>query len=107
MAAVAQMLVCLPDSTEGCVVREYAQYLRGVLGGRICYEPMLSKEDVGRIRQASTNCDLIVFGEPKQSWLETLLIGRPCDKVIAKSSTSSCGVQTGSRSGRRTVPRAG
>ena len=88
MAAAAQMLVCLPDNAEGCVVREYAQYLRGVLGGRICYEPMLSKEDVGCIRQASTNCDLIVFGEPKQSWLETLLTGRPCDQAVANSSTS-------------------
>jgi hypothetical protein len=55
MAAAAQMLVCLPDSAEGCVVREYAHYLRGVLGGRICYEPMLCKEDVDCIRQASTN----------------------------------------------------
>ena len=88
MAAAAQMLVCLPDSAEGCVVREYAHYLRGVLGGRICYEPMLSKEDVGCIRQASTNCDLIVFGEPQQSWLETLLSGRPCDQAVANSSTS-------------------
>ena len=88
MAAAAQMLVCLPDSAEGCVVREYAQYLRGVLGGRICFEPMLSKEDVGRIRQASTNCDLIVFGEPEQSWLETLLTGRPCVQAGAQSSTS-------------------
>ena len=88
MAAAAQMLVCLPDSAEGCVVREYAQYLRGVLGGRICYEPMLSKEDVDCIRQASTNCDLIVFGEPEQSWLETLLTGRPCVQAAAQSSTS-------------------
>jgi nucleotide-binding universal stress UspA family protein len=82
------MLVCLTDSAEGCVVREYAQYLRGVLGGRICFEPMLSKEDVGRIRQASTNCDLIVFSEPEQSWLETLLTGRLCNQAVAKSSTS-------------------
>ena len=63
MAATAQMLVYLPDSAKGAVVQEYAQYLRGLLGGRICYEPMLSKEDVARIGQASTNCDLIVFGE--------------------------------------------
>ena len=88
MAAAAHMLVCLPDSAEGCVVREYAQYLRGVLGGRICYEPMLSKEDVDCIRQASTYCDLIVFGEPEQSWLETLLNGRLCNQAVAKSSTS-------------------
>jgi nucleotide-binding universal stress UspA family protein len=88
MAAAAQMLVCLPDSAEGCVVREYAHYLRGVLGGRICYEPMLCKEDVDCIRQASTNCDLIVFGEPQQSWLETLLTGRLCKQAVAKSSIS-------------------
>ncbi len=88
MAAAAQMLVCLPDSAEVCDVREYAQYLRGVLGGRICYEPMLSKEDAGRIRQASADCDLVVFGEPEQSWLDTLLTGRPCDQAVAKSSTS-------------------
>ena len=88
MAATAQMLVYLPDSAKGAVVQEYAQYLRGLLGGRICYEPMLSKEDVARIGQASTNCDLIVFGELEQSWLETLLTGRPCKRAIAQSSAS-------------------
>jgi nucleotide-binding universal stress UspA family protein len=88
MAAAAEMLVCLPDSAAGCVVREYAQYLRGVLGGRICYEPMLSKEDFSCIRQASTNCDLVVFGEPEQSWLETLLTGQPCIQAADQSSTS-------------------
>ena len=88
MEAPAQILVCTPESAKGEAVRQYAQYLRGLLGGRICYEPMLSKEDGGHIRQASTNCDLIVFGEPEQSWLETLLTGRSCDRAVANSSTS-------------------
>jgi len=88
MAAAAQMLVYLPDSAKGDVVREYAQYLCDLLGGQICYEPMFSREGGGRIILSAANCDLIVFGEPKQSWLETLLTGRPCGQAIAKSSTS-------------------
>ena len=88
MAATAQMLVYLPDSSKGDVVREYARYLRGLLGGQICYEPAMSKEGAGLIRLSAANCDLIVFGEPKQSWFETLLTGQPCGQVIAQASTS-------------------
>ena len=88
MEPEAQMLVCFPDSNKGDAVREYAQYLRDLLGGQICYEPMVSKEGVGRIKLAVANCDLIVFGEPEQSWLETLLTGQPCDRAIAQSPTS-------------------
>ena len=88
MEPKAQMLVCFPDSNKGDAVREYAQYLHDLLGGQICYEPMVSKEGAGRIRLAAADCDLIVFGEPEQSWLEGLAIGRHCDQVIAQSSTS-------------------
>jgi nucleotide-binding universal stress UspA family protein len=88
MAATAEMLVYLPDSAKGDVVRKYAQYLRGLLGGHICYEPMMSSEGASRIRLATANCDLVVFGEPEQTWLETLLSGRPCGQAIAQSSTS-------------------
>ena len=88
MAATAQMLVYLPDGVKGDIVREYAQYLRGLLGGRICFEPMLCKENVDRIRQVSVNCDLVVFGELEQSWLKTLLTGQPCIRAAARSPTS-------------------
>jgi nucleotide-binding universal stress UspA family protein len=88
MEAAGQMLVYLPDSSVCDTVRAYAHYLQGLLGDQICYKPMISNEDVTRIKQAGASCDLIVFGEPEQSWLETLLIGRPVDQVVAQSSTS-------------------
>ena len=88
MEATAEMLVYLPDSGKSTAVREYAKYLHGLLGGQICFEPMMSKEGASHIRIATANCELIVFGEPEQSWLETLLTGRPCGQAIAQSPTS-------------------
>ncbi len=88
MEATGQMLVYLPDSSVGDAVRAYANYLQGLLGDRVCYEPVMSTEGMSRIKQAGANCDLVVFGEPEQSWLETALIGRPVDQVVSQSPAS-------------------
>ncbi len=88
MEATSQMLVYTPESAKGDVVREYAQYLRRLLGDQICFEPMISKDGVSHIRLAAANCDLVIFGEPEQSWLETLLTGQPCGQAIAQAPTS-------------------
>ncbi len=88
MEATAEMLVYLPDSAKGDVVRDYARYLRRLLRAHICYEPMMSAQGASHIRLATANCDLVVFGEPEQSWIETVVAGRPCGQAIAQSPTS-------------------
>ena len=88
MTAASQMLVYFPDSSVGDTVRAYAHYLQGLLGDCVCYEPLISTEGLVRIKQAGANCDLVVFGEPEQSWLEMVLSGRPAGQVVEQSATS-------------------
>jgi nucleotide-binding universal stress UspA family protein len=88
MELTQQLLVYSPDYELDAPVRAYAEYLRDLLGGQICYEPLTAHPDAEHIRLAAANCDLIIFGEPEQSWLDMLLFGRCCSQALAQSPTS-------------------
>jgi len=83
-----QLLVYSPDYELEESVRGYAEYLRDMLGGQICHEPLASRQDLEHIKLAAANCDLLIFGEPEQSWLDMLLFGRRCSQALSQSSTS-------------------
>lgn len=88
MEATSQILVYTPDCDQGDKVQEYARYLRSLLGGEICYEPLTSMGDFSHLGQKQDECDLIILSEPEQPWLQTLLSGWIHTQDIARSPTS-------------------
>ena len=80
-APATRLLVCCPEG-KGEEVRTYANYLGTLLRSQISFLEGSAKEDIKRINQEVNECNLVIFGEPKQSLLERLLTGCPCHKVV-------------------------
>lgn len=83
-----RLLVFSPADEAGEIVLHYARYLQSLLGADVCYQPIASKDDLAVIRLAAPQCELVVFGEPEQSWLDKLLFGKSCCQALAQSSSS-------------------
>lgn len=88
MEAPSQILVYSPRDYKGDRVQAYAAYLRGLLGGEICYKPLTSGKDLDHLAEETAHCDLIILGEPQQARLKTLLNSRIHAQDIARARTS-------------------
>ena len=88
MKAMDRLLVCFPNSADGVAVQVYARHMHELLGGQISYLPIRTEDDVARIEQASCECDLIIYGEPKQSYLRRLMTRRLGCQAIIRLPTS-------------------
>jgi hypothetical protein len=86
--ATSHILVSTPDSEIGERVREYAQYLRDLMGQEICYETLTSMGDLSSLGHDHAKCELIILSEPEQPRLQTLLSGWIHAQDIARSPTS-------------------
>jgi len=76
-----RLLACFQhDTIED--IRAYADYLCYLLQGDISFLEVPANGVVKWIRKEAGDCDLIVFGEPKQSLIKRFLIGHPCHKVV-------------------------
>jgi nucleotide-binding universal stress UspA family protein len=83
-----RLLVCFPNSADGVAVQVYAQRMHELLGGQISYLPIRTEDDVARIKQASCECSLIIYGEPTQSYLRRLMTRRFSSQAIIRLPTS-------------------
>lgn len=83
-----QLLVFSPEDEQGEIVRAYAAYLRNLLGGDICYQPVTSRDDLEVFQLAAPHCELVIFGEPDQTWLDRLVFGKSCCQALNQSSSS-------------------
>jgi len=80
-APTTHLLACFQDDqTEE--VRAYADYLSGLLQGQISFLEVPAEGGFQRIRKEAGDCDLIVFGEPKQSLIKLLLSGQHCHEAV-------------------------
>ena len=86
-APVPRLLACIHDD-QSEEIRTYADYLCDLLQGQISFLEVPAKDGVQRIKKEASDCDLIVFGEPKQSHLGRLFTGRPCHKAVNKVPVS-------------------
>jgi nucleotide-binding universal stress UspA family protein len=75
-----RLLACFQDDLNQ-EIRAYADNLCGLLQGHISYLEIPAKGSIMPIKKEAGDCDLIVFGEPKQSLINRLLTGHPCHKT--------------------------
>ena len=80
-APATRLLVCCQGDQDD-EVRAYANNLGGLLRSQISFLEVPAKGGIQRIRREASDCNLVVFGEPKQSLLKRLLTGRPCHKAV-------------------------
>jgi nucleotide-binding universal stress UspA family protein len=73
-----RFLVYYADSPNANAVQAYAQYLGNLLNGQLSYcQPDKGKNGslYQRIKKASCNQDLVIFGEPNQPLIKNILAG--------------------------------
>ena len=76
-----RLLACFQDDQDQ-EMRAYADNLCGLLQGQISYLEIPTMGSIKPIKKEAGDCDLIVFGEPKQSLINRLLTGHPCHKTV-------------------------
>ncbi|MGB3713291.1 MAG: universal stress protein, partial [Candidatus Promineifilaceae bacterium] len=86
-APATRLLACFQDDQDE-EIRAYADYLCGLVQGQISYFDLPAKGGLKHITKEAGDCDLIVFGEPKQSFLKRLLTGRLCHKAVNQAPVS-------------------
>jgi nucleotide-binding universal stress UspA family protein len=86
-APATRLLACFQDDQDE-EIRAYAGYLCDLLQGQISFLEGPAKEGARWITKEAGDCDLILFGEPKQSLHKRLLTGRPCHKAVNQAPVS-------------------
>jgi nucleotide-binding universal stress UspA family protein len=86
-APATRLLACFQDDQDE-KIRAYADYLCDLLQGQVSFLEVTAKEGAQRIKKEAGDCDLIVFGEPKQSLLGRLIAGPLCHKAVDEAPVS-------------------
>jgi nucleotide-binding universal stress UspA family protein len=84
---VTRLLACFQDDRNK-EFRAYADYLCGLLHSQLSFMELPAERTVKWIKHKAGDCDLVVFGEPKQSLIERMIAGRPGRRAVSQVPVS-------------------